>query len=506
MIRSRHRSHTGTASTRPSKRPRRRKNSRLPVVGTPPQSYGHVEDYSLCRRVYIQTNSDMKVGTLKCAAVSAFPGGDAYSPDEITVVMVGLEGSRELSRISHIQRLISYHDDFEILGEAAPKDEACIIVSSVYSDYPSTLNVIPLAWPVSTKRLYESTRIEDLSLEHRLPSNGTDADYIERMCQQDGSLFVPVPAPVHRDDWAAKVREPAQSVQELAASHGRSARNLPGVGRKCLCILPLVENPNNSKNTAGAAALPTGLLLEYCKAFFDTELINLLPALELIPGTKKSQMGKLSNLGKVGWRNVCKANGIEESMPAGQYDAGDILDLIHKKYGRRKGVLRVLGVTMCDLFSGEDDAFTMGLANMRTAGVFSFYRYHPDHDGLHLADGWSPIRKEAVLVSRMCKTAVHEVLHLFNIGHCVYRRCLMNGSGHLREDFSIPHHLCPCCLAKLKWIFGDAMELHRRSHGLLKFYRENAGFENEALWMEKAISCVTPARSPANVEQASKHL
>ena len=61
----------------------------------------------------------------------------------------------------------------------------------------------------------------------------------------------------------------------------------------------------------------------------------------------------------------------------------------------------------------------------------------------------------------------------------MYRSCCMNGSGHLREDFAIPHHLCPVCLAKLKWIFGEEMDLARRADRMLRFYREHLGFEAE---------------------------
>jgi hypothetical protein len=38
---------------------------------------------------------------------------------------------------------------------------------------------------------------------------------------------------------------------------------------------------------------------------------------------------------------------------------------------------------------------------------------------------------------------------MLGIGHCVHRHCLMNGCGHLKEDFAAPPFLCPVDLAKV---------------------------------------------------------
>jgi archaemetzincin len=94
----------------------------------------------------------------------------------------------------------------------------------------------------------------------------------------------------------------------------------------------------------------------------------------------------------------------------------------------------------------------------------------------------------ALLVNRACKTAVHELGHMIGIGHCVHAFCCMNGSGHLREDFRIPHHLCPVCVAKVKHVFGDDMDLARRAQKMLAFFNGNAGFESEAGWLQRAVA------------------
>ena len=59
----------------------------------------------------------------------------------------------------------------------------------------------------------------------------------------------------------------------------------------------------------------------------------------------------------------------------------------------------------------------------------------------------------------------------------------MNGSGHLKEDFSQPMYLCPVDHAKLELLFS----FNDRYTGLRKFFTKQ-GLKTEAEWMEKRIS------------------
>lgn len=81
-------------------------------------------------------------------------------------------------------------------------------------------------------------------------------------------------------------------------------------------------------------------------------------------------------------------------------------------------------------------------------------------------------RQTQLLLKRACKLLVHELGHLYLLGHCVYSACCMNGSGHLEEDFKQPMMLCPVDLKKLKMRLGDGFDLRRRMHGLHRFYQE----------------------------------
>ena len=123
----------------------------------------------------------------------------------------------------------------------------------------------------------------------------------------------------------------------------------------------------------------------------------------------------------------------------------------------------------------DDDEFTGGIANLtQRCGLFSFHRYG----------------NSKLALSRACKTASHEVLHMYGIRHCVYRHCLMNGCGHLLEDFAAPHHLCPVDLEKLNIILGTNINLLQRYKALLKFCEGRNGFNEHIIWLRRVITII----------------
>jgi archaemetzincin len=73
------------------------------------------------------------------------------------------------------------------------------------------------------------------------------------------------------------------------------------------------------------------------------------------------------------------------------------------------------------------------------------------------------------------------------IEHCIWYRCLMNGSNHLAESDARPLHLCPVDLRKLQWSVG--FDVAERYRVLCDVYRR-AGFGDEAQWMEKRIQAI----------------
>jgi archaemetzincin len=69
---------------------------------------------------------------------------------------------------------------------------------------------------------------------------------------------------------------------------------------------------------------------------------------------------------------------------------------------------------------------------------------------------------------------------MFSLTHCIFFRCVLNGSNHLKESDSRPLSLCPVCLRKLQFSIGfDVVGRYRQ---LFDFYHKVA-FEAEARWV-----------------------
>jgi archaemetzincin len=162
---------------------------------------------------------------------------------------------------------------------------------------------------------------------------------------------------------------------------------------------------------------------------------------------------------------------------------GDILNALEARLP--KDAFALLGITMTDLYPDPSWNFVFGQASTRNrVGVYSFSRYDPRfYDQTPSADS------RMVMLRRSCKVLAHETCHMFGIEHCVWFRCLMNGSNHLAESDTRPLHLCPVDLRKLQWSIGfDVMERYRR----LRDFHRQAGFENEAQWLDKRLRFIAP--------------
>jgi archaemetzincin len=136
----------------------------------------------------------------------------------------------------------------------------------------------------------------------------------------------------------------------------------------------------------------------------------------------------------------------------------------------------VLAITMEDLYPDPRWNFVFGQASMRDrVGVFSFARYDPVFYGESRGS-----RYQKLLLRRSAKVLVHETAHMFSLAHCIYFKCVMNGSNHLQESDSRPLSLCPVCLCKLQSSIG--FDVATRYHRLQQFY-SNVGFIFEQDWV-----------------------
>ena len=144
-----------------------------------------------------------------------------------------------------------------------------------------------------------------------------------------------------------------------------------------------------------------------------------------------------------------------------------------------------LGVTVEDLTYRDDWNFVYGSAMMKgQIGVFSLARYFPEFYE-ESNDGESKLGEpDSRVLRRSCGVMAHEAAHSLGLAHCVYYRCLMQGSNHLKELDEKPLYLCPICLAKLKWSLG--FDLEERYARLDEFF-EDHGMKKETAWLRKRL-------------------
>jgi archaemetzincin len=260
--------------------------------------------------------------------------------------------------------------------------------------------------------------------------------------------FEPVPAP-GPNDWLAVHPEPGQSFEQFV----RSGPNRPDKKRNILYLQPLGEFREG-------AAPPLDSLREYAAAYFALE-VRVLPSLSLDQQDLTTR------------RNPTTGNR--------QLLTTDILTVLKRRIA--EDAFCLLGITMEDLYPEPSWNFVFGQASLRErVGVYSFARYDPAFYGAPRGGDYARI-----LLRRSAKVRVHETGHMFGLAHCVYFRCVFNGSNHLVESDARPMHECPVDLRKLHHSVN--FDGPRRYANLDRFYRK-AGFEDEAVWTRRRLEWV----------------
>jgi len=257
--------------------------------------------------------------------------------------------------------------------------------------------------------------------------------------------FEPIAAPGPHD-WLANHLESGQTAEEFV----RSRPKRPDTRRRTIYLQPLDEFPT------GSGPSPETLKL-FAKAFFTME-VRILPVVHLDSSNIRSR--------------------IHPGTGHRQFLTGDILKLLARRL--LPGSYCLVGITLHDLYPDPSWNFVFGEAlPEKGVGIYSFARYDP-----LFYEAKAPGR-EPLMLRRSCKVLAHETSHLFGIAHCIYFRCLMNGSNHLGESDSRPLHLCPVDLRKLYGSIGfDPVERYLQ---LCAFCRE-VGFDDEVRWTEVQLA------------------
>jgi archaemetzincin len=142
--------------------------------------------------------------------------------------------------------------------------------------------------------------------------------------------------------------------------------------------------------------------------------------------------------------------------------------------------------------------FVFGQASLRErVGVYSFTRYDPAFYGQPRGPDY-----EKTLLRRSCKVLVHETAHMFGLQHCIYFRCVLNGSNHLAESDARPMHVCPVDLRKLHHSVG--FDVTMRYVTLVKFY-DKANLNDERDWTRARLEWILgEAAARELIERADK--
>jgi archaemetzincin len=277
-----------------------------------------------------------------------------------------------------------------------------------------------------------------------------------------GDDFEPVPIP-QPGDWLAVHHETGQTYDDFV----RSGANRPDEKRNKIYLQPLGEFPKGHMPLAES-------LKDYAAAYFAVDA-HVLPPLDIDSERITTR--------------------INEYTQKRQLLTGDILLFLKRKLPADAFCL--LAITMEDLYPDPTWNFVFGQASLRErVGVYSFARYDPAFYGDKRQRDY-----EKIVLRRSCKVLAHESCHMFGLMHCIYFRCVLNGSNHLKESDSRPMYLCPVCLRKLHHSVGfDIVERYQK----LKASYEKAGFHDEVEWSAKRVKWILADKEKSERPEAHK--
>lgn len=260
------------------------------------------------------------------------------------------------------------------------------------------------------------------------------------------AAFEPISAP-RPGDWLAEHPERGQTFKDYAASKP----NRPGKRRKVIYLQSLGAFLKDRSPDFG-------LLQAFARDYFMLAVCPL-PAMEFDGLKVTSRINPFTDRRQILTTDV----------------------LAHLRRNLPADALCALAITMEDLYPDPSWNFVFGQASPeKRVGVFSFARYDPVFYG-------ESRRKNSnrLLLRRSLKVLAHETCHMFSLAHCIYFKCVMNGSNHLAESDARPLSLCPVCLRKLQYAIG--FDVLARYGQLLQFYRQ-AALEDEEEWLSSRLA------------------
>ena len=267
------------------------------------------------------------------------------------------------------------------------------------------------------------------------------------------------------NDWLWHYPEAPVSFQDYKEKYTR----MPTAERNTLYIQPIGD--------FGPEAPSLELVRRYAEIFFQFPT-RLMPHISLVEDKSKENSQLLQKE-----ENIL-ASIDSRCMPSGlQLKSRQILRFLVNN--KPPNAHCVMALTMVDLFPNESWNFVFGHAKLNSGvAVFSFARYSPLFDNPTAEFTEESAR---IMLLRGLQVMVHETGHMFGVKHCVYFRCVMNGTNSLEESDDQPIHLCPACLRKFQHHLG--FEVHTRYFQLLEFYDDHH-LTFEAMWLRKRLAII----------------
>jgi archaemetzincin len=290
---------------------------------------------------------------------------------------------------------------------------------------------------------------------------------LARALRPDPSAFDPIPSP-EPGDWLAEHSERGETFQAYV-----DAKPLrPDETRRVICILPLGSFSRDQHEDLER-------LRAFVAAFFSLETRALE---ELSLERARADGFTITERRHFGSRQIL---------------TGDILALLRKKLAR--DAFAVVAVTHEDLYPADDWNFVFGQASLRhRVGVYSLARFGPEEAAGKARSGREDDGKSSdraleddaarrKTLRRAAQVLVHETGHIFGLLHCVWFRCVLNGSNSLPESDTQPLSLCPVCLRKLQWNIGfDVADRYEKVSRAL----DELGLAAEAEWTRKRAAAI----------------
>ncbi|KAJ8316336.1 hypothetical protein KUTeg_006350, partial [Tegillarca granosa] len=204
----------------------------------------------------------------------------------------------------------------------------------------------------------------------------------------------------------------------------------------------------------------------FLKFFLPDIFVVVFYRQRIFPSNEKTERKMIVKIMKTQTLKKKVPHRINEDSESYQVHAGQILKAMSPV--TPKDAFCVAGITMCDLYPQESWNFVFGLANLSgRCGVYSLARYFEVNEPL---------------LKRACKTMCHEIGHMFGLKHCIFFKCIMNGSNHLDESDSRPIFLCPVCLRKLH--FTCKFDIIERYQKMEAFWAEH-NLQGDADWLNR---------------------